>query len=213
MYLHWHNKHFPLIGLSHWKLNFITPKTSRTSQRKACGCGKLAHDTRWFFSPHAGPHVRTRQCEHFLFIHVWTFGASPPARTHQCECTLRRNTRITSIICYASYSTNGLWIKNVVGFFLSQNAHDWASCEKDYPPNSYVTIFVFFHLLCGQLITNRTFQDKIHALHESCWFIAPSDIGDSLTIQQIQWKADRICSQAFLTHGCNCVSCYIMTID
>ena len=33
------------------------------------------------FSPHAGPHVRTRQCEHFLFIHVWTFGVRKPART------------------------------------------------------------------------------------------------------------------------------------
>ena len=30
-----------------------------------------------FFSPHAGPHVRTRQCEHSLFIDVWTFGAGP----------------------------------------------------------------------------------------------------------------------------------------
>ena len=27
------------------------------------------------FSPHADPHVGTRQCEHSLFIHVWTFGA------------------------------------------------------------------------------------------------------------------------------------------
>ena len=49
------------------------------------------------FSPHAGPHVRTHQCEHSLFIHVWTFGAGPQcgtrsadphARTRQCECTL-----------------------------------------------------------------------------------------------------------------------------
>ena len=48
------------------------------------------------FSPHAGPHVRTHQCEHSLFIHVWTFGAGPQcgtrtadphARTRQCECT------------------------------------------------------------------------------------------------------------------------------
>ena len=27
------------------------------------------------FSLHADPHVRMRQCEHSLFIHVWTFGA------------------------------------------------------------------------------------------------------------------------------------------
>ena len=49
------------------------------------------------FSPHAGPHVRTHQCEHSLFIHVWTFGAGPQCgtrsadphtRTRQCECTL-----------------------------------------------------------------------------------------------------------------------------
>ena len=83
-----HNKYFPSIGLSHWKLNFITPKTSRTSQRKACGCGKLPHDTRRVF---LRMRVRTRQCEHSLFIHVWTFGAGPAVRacTRQCECTCR----------------------------------------------------------------------------------------------------------------------------
>ena len=51
------------------------------------------------FFPHAGPHVRTHQCEHSLFIHVWTFGAGPQcgtrsadphARTRQCECTFTR---------------------------------------------------------------------------------------------------------------------------
>ena len=51
------------------------------------------------FSPHAGPHVRTHQCEHSLFIHVWTLSAGPQcgtrsadphARTRQCECTFRR---------------------------------------------------------------------------------------------------------------------------
>ena len=36
------------------------------------------------FSPHAGPHVRTHQCEHFLFIHMWTFSAGPAVRAPQC---------------------------------------------------------------------------------------------------------------------------------
>ena len=69
-----HNKYFPLIGLSYWKLNFLTPKTSWTSQRKACGCGKLPHDTRRVF---LRMRARTSQCEHSLFIHVWTFHAGP----------------------------------------------------------------------------------------------------------------------------------------
>ena len=51
--------------------------------KKACRCGELPHDTRRFFSLHAGPHIRTCQCEHSLFIHVWTFCTGPqcgPAR-------------------------------------------------------------------------------------------------------------------------------------
>ena len=41
-----------------------------------------------FFSLHAGPHVRTRQCEHSLFIHVEhsvrarSAGPAVRARTH-----------------------------------------------------------------------------------------------------------------------------------
>ena len=37
------------------------------------------------FSPHAGPHVRTHQCEHSLFIHVWTFGAGPQCGTRSAD--------------------------------------------------------------------------------------------------------------------------------
>ena len=35
------------------------------------------------FSPHAGSHVRTRQCEHSLFIHVCTFGVGPKCGTRR----------------------------------------------------------------------------------------------------------------------------------
>ena len=100
LYLHHTINIFPSIGLSYWKLNFLTLKTSWTSRRKASGCGKLPHDTRWVLSPHAGPHVRTRQCEHYLSIHVWTFGADPQcgtrsagphARKCQCECTFKQD--------------------------------------------------------------------------------------------------------------------------
>ena len=63
------------------------------SQRKACRCGNLSHDTRRLFSACG---LRARQCEHSLFIHVRTFGADPHcaprtagphARPRQCECT------------------------------------------------------------------------------------------------------------------------------
>ena len=103
-----HNKYFPLIGLSHWKLNFLTPKTPWTSQRKACRCRKLLHGTRRVF---LRMRVRTRQFEHSLFIRVWTFGAGPPCRTrsagphtrtHQCECTFRcrASTNVDFILPY-----------------------------------------------------------------------------------------------------------------
>ena len=82
------------------------------------------------FSPHAGPQVRTHQCERSLFIHVWTFGAGPEcgtrsadphARTRQCECTLTRGLigRVRSAnICggrklHKYVSTNVWTMKNV----------------------------------------------------------------------------------------------------
>ena len=71
---------FPLIGLSYWKLAPLTPKTSCTSYGKACGCGKLPQDTRFFSK--CGParlpepvwtlpihsDICGRHCENF-----WTF--------------------------------------------------------------------------------------------------------------------------------------------
>ena len=49
------------------------------------------------FSPHADPHVRTRKCEHSLFIHVWTFGVGPqcgPARA-SVNVPLSWNTKLS----------------------------------------------------------------------------------------------------------------------
>ena len=73
---------FPSIGLSYWKIKFLTPKTSWTSQRKAFGCGKLPHVTRWVFL-RMQSRKSARACVNspYLFMCVWTFGASPQCGT------------------------------------------------------------------------------------------------------------------------------------
>ena len=89
-----HNKSFSLIDLSYWKLNFLTPKTSWTSQRKAWKCGKLPHDTRrGFLRMQAPTYARASvntpslfMCEHS--VRARSAGPAVRARTRQCECTL-----------------------------------------------------------------------------------------------------------------------------
>ena len=70
------------------------------------------------FSPHAGPHVRTHQCEHSLFIHVWTLSAGPQcgtrsadphARTRQCECTFSQSLQMRAKIVQQHYLWRLCW--------------------------------------------------------------------------------------------------------
>ena len=133
LYLHHTIDIFPSIGLSYWKLNFLTPKTSWTSQRKACGCGKLPHDTRRVF---LCMRVRTRQCEHFLFIHVWAFGAGPAvrARTRQCECTF---SEILSLVFpweqYHSECTSYMMSSNGSFFHVTGPLYGKFTCHQWIP--------------------------------------------------------------------------------
>ena len=82
------------------------------------------------FSPHVGPHVRTRQCEHSLFIHVWTFGAGPQcgtrsadphARTRQSECTFT----------YSVMSLNIWYCENVDACYGTGGNNQYRNLQAD----------------------------------------------------------------------------------
>ena len=75
----------------------------------------------------------------------------------------------------------------------------WLSwCGACGLPNPYVIHFAIFLEPRKQPITNKTFQGKIHVLHDSRWFIAPSNLGNPFVIPKKQWQTDNIYYPDFL---------------
>ena len=103
LYLHHTINSFPSSGLSYWKLKFPTQKNVMNKPKKSLRVREITAQHSTGFSLHAGQHVCTRQCEHPLFIHMWTFGVGPECRTRsvglhtctcQCECTFTQLTDV-----------------------------------------------------------------------------------------------------------------------
>ena len=86
------------------------------------------------FSLHAGPHVHPCQCEHFLFIHVWTFGAGPQCgtcsagphtRLRKCECTFKSSPIICRLASRAWASQMTMY-----GFSWGGSHSPWHRCVR-----------------------------------------------------------------------------------